>query len=132
VFWTEFWTHCSDSLALGQNIDAGVSHYVTTVLLYLPLSLQTLFVLFLRRFPFILLTICVGTDIKRSITQRKRHLTSTFLLKRDSFDFIKMYFIQHCFVFRPSDSTVSEDAGIEPRTVLTLTLAVRRSYFNVT
>jgi hypothetical protein len=27
-----------------------------------------------------------------------------------------MYFIQHCFVCRPSDSTVSEDAGIEPRT----------------
>ncbi len=58
VFWTEFWKHCSDSWALGQNIDAGVSHYVTPVLLYLPLSLQTLFVLFLRRFPFILLTIC--------------------------------------------------------------------------
>jgi hypothetical protein len=28
-----------------------------------------------------------------------------------------MYFIQHCFIFHPSDSTVSEDAGIEPRTV---------------
>ncbi len=33
-----------------------------------------------------------------------------------------MYFIQHCFVWRPSDSTVSEDAGIEPRT---LAVAVR-------
>jgi hypothetical protein len=28
-----------------------------------------------------------------------------------------MYDIQHCFICRPSDSTVSEDAGIEPRTV---------------
>ncbi len=38
-----------------------------------------------------------------------------------------MYHIQHCFICRPSDSTVSEDAGIEPRTVATTALAVRRS-----
>ncbi len=38
-----------------------------------------------------------------------------------------MYFIQHCYICRPSDSTVSEDAGIEPRTVVTLALAVRHS-----
>ncbi len=38
-----------------------------------------------------------------------------------------MYFIQHCFICRPLDSTVSEDAGIEPRTVATSALAVRRS-----
>jgi hypothetical protein len=37
-----------------------------------------------------------------------------------------MYFIQHCFICRPSDSTVSVDAGIEPRTVATA-LADRRS-----
>jgi hypothetical protein len=37
-----------------------------------------------------------------------------------------MYFIQHCFVCRPLDSTVSEDAEIEPRTVATSALAVRR------
>jgi hypothetical protein len=37
-----------------------------------------------------------------------------------------MFFIQHCFICRPSDSTVSEDAGIEPRT-FGLALAVRRS-----
>ena len=30
-----------------------------------------------------------------------------------------MYFIQPCFVCRPSDSTVSEDADIEPRTIAT-------------
>ncbi len=38
-----------------------------------------------------------------------------------------LYFIKHCFICRLSDSTVSEDAGIEPRTVATLVLAVRRS-----
>jgi hypothetical protein len=38
-----------------------------------------------------------------------------------------MYFIQHGFICRPSDSTVSEDAGIKPRTVATSALTVRRS-----
>jgi hypothetical protein len=37
------------------------------------------------------------------------------------------YIIQHCFICRPSDSTVPTDAGIEPRTVATCALAVRRS-----
>ncbi len=37
-----------------------------------------------------------------------------------------IFFIQHCFICRPSDSIVSEDAGIEPWTVATLVLAVRR------
>jgi hypothetical protein len=36
------------------------------------------------------------------------------------------YFIHHCFICRHSDSTVSvEDAGNEPRTVVTSALAVR-------
>jgi hypothetical protein len=43
-----------------------------------------------------------------------------------------MYFIQHCFICRPSDSTVSEDAGIEPNTVATSALAVRRSSYSGT
>jgi hypothetical protein len=38
-----------------------------------------------------------------------------------------MYYIQHCFMCRPSDSTVSADAGIGPRTVATSALVVRRS-----
>jgi hypothetical protein len=38
-----------------------------------------------------------------------------------------MYDIQHCFICRPLDSTVSEDSGIEPKTVATTALAVRRS-----
>jgi hypothetical protein len=37
--------------------------------------------------------------------------------------FLFMYVIQHCFICRPADSTVSEDAGIEPRTVANLALA---------
>jgi hypothetical protein len=39
-----------------------------------------------------------------------------------------MYAIQHCFICRPSDSTVSDDAGIEPRTVAPTALTVRRSH----
>jgi hypothetical protein len=35
-----------------------------------------------------------------------------------------MYDIQHCFICRPSESTVTEDAGIEPRTVATTALAI--------
>ncbi len=38
-----------------------------------------------------------------------------------------MYDILHCFIFRPSDFIVSEDAGIEPRPVATPALAARRS-----
>ncbi len=38
-----------------------------------------------------------------------------------------MYDIQQCFICRPSDSTVSEDAEIEPTTVATTALTVRRS-----
>ncbi len=38
-----------------------------------------------------------------------------------------MYVIQHCFICRPSETTVSEDAGIEPRSVAALTLTARRS-----
>jgi hypothetical protein len=41
--------------------------------------------------------------------------------------FFPMYCIQHCFICRPSHSTLSEDAGIEPRTVSTSALAVRPS-----
>ncbi len=39
-----------------------------------------------------------------------------------------VYCILYCFICRPSDSTVSEYAGMEPRTVATSALAVRRSY----
>ncbi len=36
------------------------------------------------------------------------------------------YVIQHCFICRPPDSTVSEDAEIEPSIVATLELTARR------
>jgi hypothetical protein len=42
-------------------------------------------------------------------------------------DFFSLYRIQHFFICQPSDSNVSEDAGIKPRTVATSALAVRRS-----
>jgi hypothetical protein len=38
-----------------------------------------------------------------------------------------LFFIQHWFICRPSDSTNPQDAGIEPRAVATSALAVRRS-----
>ncbi len=38
-----------------------------------------------------------------------------------------LYYIQHCFLCRPSDFTVPTDAGIEPRNVATCALTVRRS-----
>jgi hypothetical protein len=38
-----------------------------------------------------------------------------------------LFHIQHCFIRRRSDSTVSEDARIEPKTVVTTALDVRRS-----
>ncbi len=44
----------------------------------------------------------------------------------DFFSFF-MYVIQHCC--RPSDSNVSKDAGIEPRTVAILALTVNFSIF---
>ncbi len=40
-----------------------------------------------------------------------------------------VYLIQHCFICGPLDYTVSEDAGIESRTVTTSALAVRRYFF---
>jgi hypothetical protein len=43
------------------------------------------------------------------------------------FGFFKCSFIQHRFMCRPSDFTVSKDAGIEHRDVATLALVVRGS-----
>jgi hypothetical protein len=60
------------------------------------------------------------------------HLSCRFYFRYLFLDFVCMYFIQHCFTCRPSDSTVSEDAGIEPRTVATSALAVRRSRHSAT
>ncbi len=48
------------------------------------------------------------------------------------FIFLLLFFIQYCFICRPSDSTASGDAGIEPRTVDTSALAVRSSSHSAT
>jgi hypothetical protein len=50
-----------------------------------------------------------------------------YIFGGDFFNFFSSYYIQHCFICRPSDSTVLTDAGIEHRTVATSALAVRRS-----
>jgi hypothetical protein len=42
-----------------------------------------------------------------------------------------MYFIQHCFICNPSDSTGLEDAVIESRTAATLALAVRQTFLQL-
>ncbi len=44
--------------------------------------------------------------------------------------FLFMYVIQNCFICRFSDSTVAEDALIEPRIVATLELTARRSNYS--
>ncbi len=43
-------------------------------------------------------------------------------------DFLILYAFQHCFICRSSDSTVSEDAGIEPRNVATTSTARRSNH----
>ncbi len=50
-----------------------------------------------------------------------------FLHQRDSFLKYILFFIQHCLICCSTDSRVSEDAVIEPRTVATLAFAVRCS-----
>jgi len=49
---------------------------------------------------------------------------------KGGFSWIFSFYVRYstlCFICRPSDFTVSEDAGIEPRTVPTTAVAVRRS-----
>ncbi len=51
---------------------------------------------------------------------------TSFSFKNFMGDFFS-YYIQHCFICRPSESSVPTDAGIEPWTVATGALAVRRA-----
>jgi hypothetical protein len=44
------------------------------------------------------------------------------LIRTSGKEKVTVHVIQHCFICRPSDSTVSVDAGIEPRAVATLAL----------
>jgi hypothetical protein len=54
-----------------------------------------------------------------------------FLVARETPKFLFVVKVHYLTAFHPApysaDSTVSKDAGIEPRTVASLTLAVRRS-----
>ncbi len=82
----------------------------------------------------------IGADVRRGEggygilgLSSSYHITSIFIKNRIIFFYsgliygFFLHFIQHCFICRPSDSTVSEDAEIEPRTFATTALAVRRS-----
>jgi hypothetical protein len=87
---------------------------------------------------YILNTIVLSTALFqawiRTIVSKRPDLFRETLKQGDFWIFLCMYryFIQHCFIGRPSESTVSEDAGIEPRTVATSALAVRRSSHSAT
>jgi hypothetical protein len=74
-------------------------------------------------------SIAVAQIVKSGRISSKRREIQTYKERGIFFGFffLFMYDIQHCFICRPSDSTVSEDAGIKPRTVATTALAVRRS-----
>jgi hypothetical protein len=54
------------------------------------------------------------------LEKNRTFFTQNEQTKGDYFVF-KIHSIQHCFICRPSYSTVSEDAGIEPRSVGTTT-----------
>ena len=60
-----------------------------------------------------------------SVLWRQEHENLAFFFNCPIYFFLSMYDIQHCFIWRPSDSDVSEDAGIEPRTVVTTALTTR-------
>ncbi len=66
-------------------------------------------------------------SVKLIIANDKRRMTPYLRGILLVFFFFLIYVIQHCFICRPSDSTVSEDAGIGPRTVATVALTARRS-----
>ncbi len=60
-------------------------------------------------------------------SKREKNCYLFFTKHKQGDFFLCTYCIQHCIICRPSNSTVSEDAGIEPRTVApTSSLAVRR------
>ncbi len=67
------------------------------------------------------------SKIQLKTSSMKRWNDLFFFLIFNFLIFFFVYYIQHCVICRPSDSTVPTDAGIEPRTVATGALAVRRS-----
>jgi hypothetical protein len=68
-----------------------------------------------------------------SVASYSVYLTIVYVILTGGFFGFFMYvLIQHCFIYRPSDSTVSEDAGTKPRTVATSALIVRGSSHSAT
>jgi hypothetical protein len=74
-----------------------------------------------------MLEICGGSARYYDVNEDKYYYIICYIHLGANHNFFFMHFVQHCFICRPSDSTVSEDDVIEPRTVATLALAVRRS-----
>ncbi len=82
-----------------------------------------------HEFFFIYLKYCMQLAVSKSVAKRsvvcpesRYESVSVSILnnyKRGTF-FIFPLYIQHCFIGQPPDSTVSEDAGMEPRTIDTL------------
>jgi hypothetical protein len=67
--------------------------------------------------------------VKAKENARRHIMILFFFLSKGDFFWIFFYvrYIQHCFICSPKDSAMSEDAGIEPRTVATTPLALRHS-----
>ncbi len=65
----------------------------------------------------------IKVRLKYKTSRVIKHVTFSFKI----FFLFFQCFIQRCFICRPSDSTVPEDAGIEPRTVSTSAFFVQHS-----
>jgi hypothetical protein len=61
-------------------------------------------------------------DKLNEFTMSETQIQLFFQIAGKFYIFLLMYIIQHCFICRPSDSIVSEDAGIEPKTRFRLDL----------
>ncbi len=68
----------------------------------------------------------VGMTSSQTAADKKSGNFRKSIINSNFFTWNNMYYIHYCFICRPSESTVSEDAGSEPRNVTTLALAVLR------
>jgi hypothetical protein len=93
----------------------------------LPLSLAEMWQTNLERNPDRALRNANGNFIPTHRVETVKRFFFFLIFFWGIFSLFVHYIIQHCFICRPSDSTVPTDAGIEPKTVATSALAVRRS-----
>jgi hypothetical protein len=76
---------------------------------------------------------CIAPDIEHRLrgSDNTAHCSQPRRILFKQGDFLRFFslctVIHHCFICRPSDSIVSEDAGIEPRTVATSALAASQT-----